>query len=436
MSDLDYDVVVVGAGLAGLRCAADLRGAGLEVTVLEATDQVGGRIRTDRVDGFRVDRGFQLLNPAYPAVRDGVDVPALGLHTFQAGVAARTESTLVRLGHPWHAPALLPSSAALLVRDPRALAALVRWARPLLPPTDHALADRLQRRTAAGKLPATLRDSLDQAGLGGQLRRVLDRFFAGVLLEDEGRTAAGSALLVAASFLRGTPGLPAAGMQALPRQLAAGTRVVLSTPVDRVVPGADGVVTHAGHTTLRSRAVVLATDPATAARFASIPPTLMRGVLTSWFATPERPTPSRLLHVDGRARPTGPLVNAAVVSNVAPSYAAAGQHLVEASALIGPSEPAPTEAEMLAHAGELLGASTSTWRLVVSHHVPAALPAQPPPFRTRLPVRLGDRLFVSGDHRDTASIQGALVSGRRAARAVLQDLELRMQPIPTHRRST
>ena len=86
--DLENDVTVVGAGLAGLLCARLLQRSGLETVVLEASDAVGGRVRTDVVDGFRCDRGFQLLNPAYPAVRRHVDLEALDL---QAGSRADTE---------------------------------------------------------------------------------------------------------------------------------------------------------------------------------------------------------------------------------------------------------------------------------------------------------------------------------------------------------
>ena len=89
LTHVDTDVVVIGAGLAGLACAGALTGSGLDVLVLEAGDAVGGRVRTDRVDGFLLDRGFQLLNPAYPAVRRLVDLPALGLQPFAAGVAVR-----------------------------------------------------------------------------------------------------------------------------------------------------------------------------------------------------------------------------------------------------------------------------------------------------------------------------------------------------------
>ena len=85
-----HDVVVIGAGLAGLRCAAVLAERGLEVVVLEAADAVGGRQRTDIVDGFRLDRGFQVLNPAYPALRRSVDLDALALRSFPVGVQVRT----------------------------------------------------------------------------------------------------------------------------------------------------------------------------------------------------------------------------------------------------------------------------------------------------------------------------------------------------------
>src|SRR6476646_2117972 len=141
------DVVVVGAGLAGLRCARVLQDAGRDVVVLESADEVGGRIRTDRVDGFLVDRGFQVLNPAYPAVRRWIDVDALGLQPFGAGVAAVTASGRVALGHPLRAPRLLGRTAATALRRPGEVASLLRWAAPLLRPrARRPLADVVGRR--------------------------------------------------------------------------------------------------------------------------------------------------------------------------------------------------------------------------------------------------------------------------------------------------
>src|SRR5664279_886435 len=122
------DIIVVGAGLAGLRCAVRLTELGREVVVVEAGDTVGGRVRTDVVDGFLVDRGFQVLNPAYPAVRRWVDVDALRLRPFGAGVAAVTDEGRTALGHPLRAPRLLGPSARTALGAPKDVAALLRWA--------------------------------------------------------------------------------------------------------------------------------------------------------------------------------------------------------------------------------------------------------------------------------------------------------------------
>lgn len=121
--------------------------------------------------------------------------------------------------------------------------------------------------------------------------------------------------------------------------------------------------------------------------------------------------------MDGLRR--GPIVHTAIVTNTAPTYAPRGQHLVEATVVMPTTA---TEADVRRHLEELWGTDTRPWRLLRRDDLAAALPAQDPPLHLRRPVRLGDGRYAAGDHRDTASIQGALISGQRAAEAVLHDL--------------
>jgi len=412
------DVLVVGAGLAGLRCATLLEDAGLDVTVMEAGDAVGGRVRTEAVDGFLVDRGFQLLNPSYPEARAALDLDALGLGAFDAGVVAATDAGVRVLGHPWHAPSLLPSTVRAVGPQALRAVALARWLAPLA------------RRPGAPVLPAirrradlTLRDSLDRAGVRGLTRDVLEAFLAGVVLDDTGATSTHLAQLLVHSFVAGTPGLPAAGMQAMPEQLAGRLRRPVATGVlvESVGdPGAERTVV-TDHGAVSARTVVVAAGPTAAADLLGTSPTSVRGVVTTWYDAPDvAPEHPRLLRVDTRSHRPGPLVNAAVISAAAPSYAPPGRTLVSASALARPGA-VPTDADMRRHAADLLGGSGDRWEVVARHEVLEALPAQPPPLRPRQSVRHAPGLYVCGDHRDTASIQGALVSGRRAADAVLAE---------------
>lgn len=415
----DHDVVVVGAGLAGLHCARVLAAAGVDVRVLEASDAVGGRIRTDVVDGFLVDRGFQLLNPGYPAVRRLVDVDSLDLQPFGAGVAARLDDRLQVLADPLHAPRLAPTTLRAAAARPHEVAAVGRWLLPLVRASvgRGRLANRLP-----GLVDGSLRQALDGAGVDGTIGTVVRRFLAGVLLEDDQSTSAAYALLLIRAFAAGTPGLPATGMQALPEQLAGslGRRVSLLDPVETIL-GEDGryVLQVAGRR-LTCRSLVVATGAREAAGLTGRPTSAVKGVVTQWFAADEPPSLRPLLHVDGRSTATGPVLNTAVVSAAAPSYAPPGQHLVQVSALLGAGRQVPTERELSRHAGELLGASPHRWRSLARYDVPDALPVQLPPFVERRPIAVERGIVLCGDHRDTASIQGALVSGGRAARAVLR----------------
>jgi phytoene dehydrogenase-like protein len=418
-----HDAIVIGAGLAGLRSAVRLAEAGHDVVVLEAEGVVGGRQRTDSVDGFLLDRGFQILNPAYPAVKRWVDVADLRLQRFPVGVRVRTETDSVELTHPLRHPTGIPATLRSGLVSPKDLAALVRWLAPVL----------LRPRSVITGKDRTLRAEWDRIGLHGPLRtHILEPFLAGVLGEDDGTSSDAFTRLLMRMFALGSPGLPANGIGALPAQLArvadaAGADIRLAAPVRRLRAGGgtDGVeVDVVGGSSLRARSVVVAVGPGAVGDLLEIPAPATNGLQTWWFAADAPPAASALLAVDGRRR--GPVVNTVVISNSAPSYAPPGRHLVAATCLLPKSSRAdagasPREEEVRRTLAEVWHADSAGWELLRRDDIADALPVQPAPLRTTSPARLGDGVYVAGDHRDTASIQGALVSGERAARAVLTD---------------
>lgn len=414
MTGAAHDVVVIGAGLAGLRAAARLASAGREVVVVEASDDVGGRQRTDAVDGFLLDRGFQVLNPAYPAVRRWVDVDDLGMRSFPVGVRVRRESGAAVLRHPLRHPTGIPATLAGGIVSPRQLIALARWITPAL----------LRPRHAIGGADRSLREGWDRAGLHGPLRsEVLEPFLAGVLADGEGATSDVFAQLLVRMFVIGRPGVPEHGIAALPAQLArtaraAGAEIRVHARVAGVTTRTDAVeLDVVGDEPLRAKSVVVAVGPADVGDLVDVPRPATRGLQTWWFAADEPPTASALLSVDGRRR--GPIVNTVVMSNTAPAYAPPGRHLIEATCLLHPGASEASEDDVRRQLGEIWQTGTADWELLRRDDILHALPAQAPPLRVVSPSRIGDRLYVAGDHRDTASIQGALVSGERAARAVL-----------------
>lgn len=404
------DVVVVGAGLAGLVAARTLVAAGRDVVVLEASDAVGGRVRTDRVDGYLLDRGFQLYNPAYPEGGRQLDHTLLRLRPFTRGVVVRHRGRSIRLVDPRVAPSWSLSALRAPLGSVRQRAALARYLR-------RCAAERPAVLTH--QQDSTARAALLQAGVApAAVDHVLQPFLAGVFLEAELQTSRRFLDVVLRSMMRGTPSVPSAGMQAIPEQLSSGLPTGVVHLRDEVLHVAPGRVRSAA-TTWKAGAVVVATDPSAARRLLpGLPPVRMRGVTTWYHSTDDlglaggRP----LLHVDGDR--SGPVVNTVVVSHAAPGYAPPGRALV-ASSVLGVDGPAADELAVRRHLEHLYGTPTSRWETVGVSRVPEALPAMAPPHDFRRTVVVGDGLFVAGDHRDSSSIQGAMVSGRRAAQAVI-----------------
>lgn len=398
---------MVGAGLAGLTCARQLHAAGAEVVVYERDVRVGGRVQTDVVDGYRCDRGFQLINPAYPAVPRELDVAALDLRAFGAGVMVAHGSQRYRMADPRRLPGAIADTVMAPLGTLAEKMAFAGWAMGSLWPVSKLLA-------AEDK---TLAEALDDSGVRGLLRTgVVDQFLAGVLGESDQQSSATFTKLLVRAFLLGNPSVPSLGMGRVPEQLAAGLpggSVRLGVEVEGVQPGS--VHSSAGED--RVDAVVVATDPRTAERLAGVEAPRMRALTTFWYGTdvsPAEPAAAQLLHLDADHR--GPLVNSAVLTAVAPSYAPAGRQLIAATVL---GAEASAEQDVRRQCALVYGADTAGWELITTNVINEALPAQTAPLRVRQPVRLTGGLFVAGDHRDTASLQGALVSGRRAANAVL-----------------
>jgi len=409
----DTEVLVIGAGLAGLRCADVLVSAGRDVLVWEAENAVGGRIRTDIVDGFRCDRGFQVLNPAYPELRRAVDLSALRLQPFGAGVVVRRDEGSAVWVHPLRDPGRVPAMLASAGFRPRDLVAVARWAAPALRP---------KTLKALHRPDLSLGEALERAGLRGELRRVIDRFLAGVLLDDTGASSNAFALLLARMFVLGVPALPADGMQALPQQLAAriNGRIAFEHSAVRIEPDTGGWRVYGDGVSVRAQQVVVATEAVAAASLTTETAPEMHGVVTDWWAS-DQPVPGPpMLRVDARRDPPGPVLNTAVISAAAPTYAPPGRHLIAASALMEHDGTAPDESAMREHAANILDSDSRGWRLLIRNVIPNALPAQLAPLSLRRPVRTSAGIWLCGDHRDTASIQGALVSGRRTAEAILQ----------------
>lgn len=410
---METDVIVVGAGLAGLQCARRIQRSGYSVTVLESADAVGGRIRTDEIDGFLCDRGFQVLNPAYPAVRSWIDVAGLELQKFGAGALIRSADTTTTLAHPLKHPQYALETLRSELTPTSDLLALVRWIAPAFVPP--GLRGRDQ----------SLNDSFEQAGFTGRLRRdVLDTFLAGVLASSSGESSAHFVRELMRYFVLGTPGLPRRGMQALPEQMAAwlSEPVRLNTVVQEVQETSGGVRVVTNDREVRARAAVIAVGPQDVPALTTLPAPRTRGLTTWWFRAPRELPESPFLMLDATrlgGGPAGPIWHTAVVSSAAPSYAPLGEKLVEATTLLDRPDGLAEEAEVRRHLGRLYQ-TTATESEVLTHHIVAhTLPVQLPPLADRTPLWAGKRILLAGDHCHTASIQGALLSGDRSAREVV-----------------
>jgi phytoene dehydrogenase-like protein len=401
--------VVVGAGLSGLTCALTMVEAGLDVSVLEASDGVGGRVRTDAVDGFLLDRGFQVLLDAYPEAGRRLDLAALDLHAFHPGAVVRKGGRMHVVADPFRQP----------IRAIRSLFA------PVGSFADKLLVARLRMeslRAGSGRrlrhdLPT--RAALEQYGFSARMIETFFRpFLGGVFLERELETSAAKLAFVFRMFAMGRATVPAQGMSGIPAQLARRLEGRIRTGC-RVTAVSSRILTLATGGVLEADAVILAVDEANAARLTGIaPPARMKHVTTIHFDAPAPPVEGPWLVLNGDG--DGVVNHLAVMSEVSADYAPAGRSLVSVTTLSGSREG--IETRVTRELEGWFGRAVRKWRHLRTDHIVGALPEESS-FSAIPPVRPpADGVWLCGDYTGNASIEGAILSGRLTAEALLETL--------------
>ncbi|PSQ95255.1 MAG: FAD-dependent oxidoreductase [Bacteroidetes bacterium SW_9_63_38] len=410
------DALIIGAGLSGLACARHLHRRGLDVQVLEASDRAGGRVRTNTVDGFKLDRGFQVMLTAYPEAQLELDYEVLDFHAFYDGAEVRYDGGFHRIAdpfrHPFDAPKTLFSpvgTAADKMRVARIRQNLRRTTVPeLMEREEHTALEALRERWGVSD---------------NMINRFFRPFFGGIFFDRALGASSRMFEFLFKMFAEGQTVLPAGGMEQIPKQMRAhlpDDAVRLNATVDAVN---EQTVTLESGEEMDAPAVVVAIEAPAASRLVGgIEPVEGRSTVCLYFSAPESPLDAPILVLNGDG--VGPINNVAVPSDVAPGYAPDGRALVAAVVVGGPADD--DEALRRAVRDQLVdwfGLQAGGWSHLDTVHVPYALPEQAPPFLSppQREVRRRPGLYVCGDHRHNGSINGAIASGRAAARAAVDD---------------
>lgn len=413
-------VVIIGAGVAGLTCANYLHQMGRDVLLLEATDGIGGRVRTDLVDGFRLDRGFQILLTAYPEAQRLLNYTALDLRMFRSGARIHHNELSADEGKRWmtlfnpfseplRAPQTLLSPIGTLA-DKIRIVDLIRQVQGM--DTDDLF----------GQPATTTANYLRDYGFSEQIiERFFRPFFGGVFLEDQLTTSSNFFQFCYKSFFLGDAAIPALGIGQIPAQLAerlpAGS-LRLNTPVERV----NGqTVELASGERLQAEAVVLAVDAASSARLrGQTPPTLaaFNHTTCTYFAAPASSRPGALVAdklLILNTKRSSPVHNIAILSDISPACAPADQLLISVSTQgMEQVDPEALTARIRTELTGWYGESVQSWRHLRTDHIPQALPSYGPDAGHQ-PLQLADRLYQCGDQTSYPSLNAAMQTGRLVA---------------------
>ncbi len=414
---MTYDVVIIGAGIAGLSCALTLQKNNLSFAILESGDSVGGRIQTDTKDGFRLDHGFQVLQTGYPEARRMLDLEDLKLQKFPAGVAVRYNGTFHVVADPRHHPRYMLSTLVSPIGTLKDRLGMLRLARSVCRGSFEQIFSQAEDKTI---------DFLRSQGFSeGFIRRFFVPFFAGACLDPTIQASSRVLQYIFRVFADGDAALPAQGMGDIPRQMAAklpAEAVRLNSRAERID---DTIVTLADGSKIEGSRVVIATSQPALEKLLGRPSSDSSiGESCLYFASDWRPPfkdPFLVLNGDG----SGPINNMAFPSLVAPGYSASGKTLIAAVVLgqnyLGKED---LEDQVRSQCSDWFGNAVKDWDHLHTYHIEHALPCQEPPTPNpyMLPAPFGEKVRACGEHGSLPGTQWALLSGRKTAEVIVEEI--------------
>jgi hypothetical protein len=375
-------VVVVGAGLAGLTTALYLERSGFEVSVLEASDRVGGRVATDDIDGFLCDRGFQVINPNYAEIRRLNILQDLEFKEIFTNLRI-VEGSLEEFYGPSH---LLKTLSLGSISEKLALGKFLAGRGS----SDKSLGDHAQSFETI-------------------YQKVLAPFLTGVFLTNPGQVRSDIAVKIIRSFILGRPGIPEFGVGAFAERIATQvSNISLNSTVHEIRNG----LVSGDFGTIAADQIVIATDSTTASQLLDLHDVERVLGSTTWYHA----MLDEVAHGDHLSVPRGSaIVNSLVISDVSKAYAPNGKKLISTTTLEHISE-----SEIRKELARIWKSSTQGWDLVAKYEIKQSLPLRNKNGAVDLPVQISEGIFVVGDHRNLPSQNGAMRSGRIAAQKIIE----------------
>lgn len=410
---MNYDVIIVGAGVTGLSCAKSLQDQGLSCLIIDKSEAIGGRIQTDKVNGFLLDRGFQVLQTGYPDLDSYLNMPELDVSFFAAGVTVRHKGSFHTIADPRKHPRFLFSTLFSPLGSISDKLALIRLSKKLQSLSFTEIFTQKEYPT---------KEYLSQCGFSHQfIETFFKPFFTGATLENSLTASSRVLQYVMKLFSEGGAGLPVGGMGAIPQQLFNGFTGEILLEKEVVDVEDDRVLLRSGEVYTAQQIVIALPEVGAAKLVKEAIPRPSVSEVCFYFSSP-KPLPFKesflILNGDG----TGPINNIALPARVQASYSSSKEELIAVVVVDeGALDDPLLQDKVLQQAESWFGYDVRKWKVLARYDIQDALPSQAPPTKSPYQkLEVVHNIIVCGESSGLPGLQWALDSGKMAASAVLE----------------